>query len=182
MATFIDERDALANQYAADARTLREQHGDSPEFESLDDELRDRYRAADAALRARHKFSAGGPEASAGGMMENWFEKGKEAGKTEGWMTIEETLSETLARHKKVEGPIDLVLLDMEGWEGTDHFGILYASKMMKEASQECPTDLECAIDKFQDMKTQFWEGYLTGRKEIGIDIYQKAAGLLRRK
>lgn len=101
-----------------------------------------------------------------------WFDKGVEAGKTEGWMNVEETLSETLGAHRDlIKDATDLVWTDIDLWEETDHFNILCGSKMWEDAKGD--------IDVYSDLKAEFWEGYLTGRKEIGIDIYEKARELL---
>lgn len=102
-----------------------------------------------------------------------WFEKGIGAGKKDGWMDIENTISETLESHA-TKDYMELVQSDISLWETTDHFNILYGSKMLGAAKGN--------IDLFQDLKSEFWEGYLTGRKEIGIDIYQKAKDLIKER
>jgi len=101
-----------------------------------------------------------------------WFEKGIEAGKTDGWMDIENTLKETARDYPEIKDAHELVSTDIDLWEQTDHFNILYGSKMWQDAEGD--------IDIYSDMKSEFWEGYLAGRKEIGRDIYQIAKDLLK--
>ncbi|MBT9161231.1 MAG: hypothetical protein DDT26_02535 [Dehalococcoidia bacterium] len=99
-----------------------------------------------------------------------WFERGVEVGKTDGWMTVEDTIAEILERGQPQDAQ-DLVWRAIEEWEETDHFSIFYGSKMMEDARRD--------PDLYSEMKAEFWEGYLTGRKEIGVDIYKIAKALL---
>ncbi|MCL0079832.1 DUF192 domain-containing protein [Dehalococcoidia bacterium] len=103
-----------------------------------------------------------------------WFDRGVEAGKTDGWMTLEDTVGETLEDHPKIRDAAELVWTDIELWEETVHFQILYGSEMLEDAGGD--------IDLYSDLKAEFWEGYLTGRKEIGFDIYKIAAELIRQR
>jgi hypothetical protein len=106
-------------------------------------------------------------------LREKWYQKGIEAGKTDGWMNVEDTLPETLRDHRDViKSSEDLVWTDIDLWEQTDHFNTLYGSKMWRDAGGD--------IDVYYDLKSEFWEGYLTGRKQIGIDIYEKAKELFK--
>jgi len=89
-------------------------------------------------------------------------------------MNLEETLAEDIESHPEIKESAELVQLGLESWEGTDHFQILYGSKMMGDAGDDS--------DVLQENKNEFWEGYLTGRKAIGIDIYAKAKKLLAAK
>ena len=101
-----------------------------------------------------------------------WYDKGVEAGKKEGWMNVEDTLLETLEAHRSlIKDATDLVWTDIDLWEETDHFNILYGSKMRQDTGGD--------IDLYLDLKSEFWEGYLAGRKQLGIDIYQKAKELV---
>ena len=101
-----------------------------------------------------------------------WYDRGVEAGKTDGWMTVEDTLAETLEHHPEIKGAHDLVWTDIDLWMETDHFNILYGSKMWEDAAGDA--------DLYSDLESEFWEGYLAGRKAIGVDIYTKASELLK--
>jgi len=107
----------------------------------------------------------------------SWHDIGVHAGKTEGWMNLEETLAED-ADHYKGD-PEGLVQGGIEGWEQTDHFEIIYGSKMMGDAREEADQDQQEAIDLYMDKKSEFWEGYLQGRSAIGIDVYAMAREVL---
>lgn len=111
----------------------------------------------------------------------NWFTEGVKAGKTDGWMNLEETLSEDIDRLSRTADAAELVQTGTDGWEQTDHFRILYGAKMEGDARDVVGLggDGEEAIELVQDYHTEFWEGYLTGRKSIGVDIYAKAKKLL---
>ena len=104
--------------------------------------------------------------------LSQWFEKGVEAGKTDGWMDVENTLKETARDHPEIRDAHELVWTDIDLWEQTDHFNILYGSKMWQDARGD--------IDVYVDLKSEFWEGYLAGRREIGKDIYQIAKDLVK--
>ena len=101
-----------------------------------------------------------------------WYDRGVEVGKTDGWMTVEDTLAETLEQHPEIKELHDLVWTDIDLWMETDHFNILYGSKMWEDARG--------AADLYSDLESEFWEGYLAGRKAIGVDIYTKASELLK--
>lgn len=107
----------------------------------------------------------------------SWFDIGVHAGKSEGWMNLEETLAEDAEHHSG--GTDDLVQGGIEGWEQTDHFQIIYGSKMMERAREEAGQDQQEAIDLYLDMKSEFWQGYLDGRLKIGTDVYAEARKIL---
>jgi len=100
-----------------------------------------------------------------------WLERGIEAGRRDGWMDVEKTLKETAESHPEIKDPTNLVWTDIDLWEETDHFTILYGSKMWQDAEGD--------PDLYSDLKSEFWEGYLTGRKELGFDIYKIAREIL---
>ncbi len=102
----------------------------------------------------------------------HWFDRGVQAGRTDGWMDVENTLQETARTHPGLKDARELVWTDIDLWEETDHFNILYGSKMWQDARGD--TDL------YLDLKSQFWEGYLSGRKQMGRDIYRIAEELVR--
>ena len=102
----------------------------------------------------------------------NWHDIGVHVGKTDGWMNLEETLAEDMERHPTKDYQ-ELVQQGIAGWEETDHFEILYGSKMAERAKEEEGED--GWLDAYLDAQSEFWEGYLKGRKAIGIDIYAKA-------
>ena len=104
-------------------------------------------------------------------LKQKWFERGVAAGKADGWMAVEDTMTETLERDWPQDAQ-DLVQRTIDDWEGTDHFEILYGSKMREDARTD--------IDLYSDLKEEFWEGYLAGRKQIGIDIYKMAEDLIK--
>jgi len=114
-----------------------------------------------------------------------WHQQGVKAGKTEGWMNLEETLAEDLERHPQFTRDAgELVQTGIEGWEETDHFQMLYGSKMSGDARDEVKAGYlnDEAIEKWQGYKEAFWEGYLEGRMKIGVDIYKIANGLLAKR
>jgi len=113
-------------------------------------------------------------------MGKNWYQEGVKAGKTDGWMNLEETLAEDRERHPSfTSDPESLVQTSIDGWEETDHFSILYGQLMMDDAKDETEEeDGETWIDAYQDNKDAFWEGYLSGRKAKGRDIYALARKL----
>ncbi len=104
-------------------------------------------------------------------LMRKWYDKGVEAGRTDGWMDVENTMRQTLEAHPKIKDADDLIWTDVEGWEQTDHFSILYGSKMMADAEGD--------YDLYSDLKSEFWEGYFKGRMDIGIDIHKRARELV---
>lgn len=115
-------------------------------------------------------------------LYEKWLDRGVDAGQHEGWLNMEETLPETLQRYPKLCNTADdLIKLDQEEWEQTDHFNILYGNRMMKDAKLVAE-DMEDAFDIYQDLKDKFWEGYIYGRKQSGIDIYKIAEDLIKQK
>lgn len=107
-------------------------------------------------------------------LMRKWHERGIEAGRTDGWMDIEKTIKETAEKHPEIKEVSDLVLTDIDEWESTDHFRILYGSKIWEDAKGD--------ISLASDLKAEFWEGYLAGRKDIGMDIYKIASELVKSK
>jgi hypothetical protein len=111
----------------------------------------------------------------------NWHDEGVEAGKTDGWMNLEETLSADIEHHPAERDAVELVQAGIDGWEQTDHFTLLYGSKMWGDARDKVGADAdgEEVIEAYQDYRTEFWEGYLTGRKSIGVDVYARAKKLL---
>lgn len=114
----------------------------------------------------------------------DWFQKGVAAGKKDGWMDLENTVAETAAKHPEIKDPHELVWSDIDAWEETDHFSILYGSKMWDYARQTAAKsgledDPVFIATEYNDAKSEFWEGYLTGRREIGRDIYKIARGLI---
>jgi len=109
-----------------------------------------------------------------------WFEKGLQAGRGDGWMDVENTIKETAQKHPEIKDVHELVWTDIDLWEETDHFNILYGSKMWQDALAEAHGDREKAIDIYADLKSEFWEGYLAGRKEIGRDVYRIAGELVK--
>ncbi len=103
------------------------------------------------------------------------------AGRTEGWMNFEETLAEDRERHPSLtDDPGSLVQTGIDGWEETDHFSVLYGQPMMDDAKEEVGVEEldEDVLEKWQDNKEAFWEGYIAGRKSKGKDIYAIARRL----
>lgn len=113
--------------------------------------------------------------------MSKWYDIGVKAGKTEGWMNLEGTLAEDLERHS-IRDVEELVQRGIDNWEETDHFSILYGQKMLDDAREDAGEDENAWPDLYSDNKTEFWEGYLFGRKSIGRDVYAKAKELLAPK
>ncbi len=113
-------------------------------------------------------------------MTKNWYQEGVKAGKTDGWMDLENTLAEDRERHPSLTGDASsLVQTGIDGWEETDHFGILYGQPMSDDAKEESGGELDDdAIERYQDNKDAFWEGYIAGRKTKGKDIYAIARRL----
>jgi hypothetical protein len=114
-------------------------------------------------------------------MAKNWYDEGVKAGKTDSWMNLEETLAEDRKRHPSLTSDLgSLVQTGIDGWEETDHFHILYGKPMIDDAKDELGTDEfnDDVIEKWQDNKDSFWEGYIAGRKAKGKDIYALARKL----
>jgi hypothetical protein len=105
-----------------------------------------------------------------------WGEAGVKAGETEGWMNLEETLKEDLDMHPTTNF-VELVQNGIDGWQGTDHFQGLYGQKMADDARD--PDTYELDTDKYLDYREEFWEGYLEGRANKGIRIYNLAKKLI---
>jgi hypothetical protein len=99
-------------------------------------------------------------------------------------MSLEDTLAESKERHPSyATDPGSLVQTDIDGWEETDHFEILYGQPMMDDAKEESGGELDDdAIERYQDNKDAFWEGYIAGRKSKGKDIYAIARRLTATK
>lgn len=128
------------------------------------------------------RIDEGGEDTMSKKLQKYWRQQGVKAGKTEGWMNLEETLSEDIEHHPQFTRDAgELVQTGIEGWEETDHFQILYGSKMAADARDEVKADYlnDEAIEKWQDYKEAFWEGYLEGRMKIGVDVYKVANSLL---
>jgi uncharacterized membrane protein (UPF0127 family) len=100
-------------------------------------------------------------------LAQKWYQKGLEAGRTEVWMDLETTVKMVAEEHPEIKDAHELVWTDIEGWEQTDRFNLLYGSKMWDDAQGD--------VGLYLDLKSEFWEGYLAGRKEIGRDIYEIA-------
>jgi len=109
-------------------------------------------------------------------LLSKWYEKGIKAGKEDAWMDFENTLKDDKEKYnlKDVE---DLIEYGKDLWEETDHFRIIYGEEMMRDA-ERLAGDKEETIEIYLNLKNNFWEGFFTGRKEIGIDIYQIAENL----
>lgn len=105
-------------------------------------------------------------------LMSKWYNKGVEAGKTDTWMDMENTIKETAEKHPEIKDARYLVGEDFDSWEETDHFQIKYGSEMTKDAKGD--------IVLFDDLNSRFWNGYIDGKKEIGIDIYGIAGELVK--
>jgi uncharacterized membrane protein (UPF0127 family) len=101
-----------------------------------------------------------------------WYDKGVEAGKSDGWMDVENTIKETAQAYPEIKDAHELVWSDIDLWEQTDHFNILYGSKMWEDAHGD--------IDLYSELKDAFWQGYLTGRQEIGKDVFEAARQALK--
>ena len=114
-------------------------------------------------------------------LTDKWYKKGIEAGKSDDWMDLEGTIADTLEDNPELDDPDELVWTDIESWEETDHFSVLYGKPIWKDIF-EAIEDEDDRADAFTEVKTKFWEGYLQGRKEIGIDIYEKAKKLISEK
>ncbi len=96
-------------------------------------------------------------------------------------MNFEETLAEDRERHPSLtDDPGSLVQTGIDGWEETDHFSVLYGQPMMDDAKEEVGVEEldEDVLEKWQDNKEAFWEGYIAGRKSKGKDIYAIARRL----
>jgi len=153
---------------AGEAKTyLREKLSERGELYSSETEKRKKSAQSDFVKKLKE-------------LLDKWYKKGIEAGKNESWMNVEETLSETLEKMPELDDPVNLVWTDMEAWEETDHFSILYGRPMVEDISEVFED--EDKIDALVEVKTKFWEGYLQGRKEIGIDIYEEAKKLISEK
>ena len=118
-------------------------------------------------------------------MAENWYQRGVKAGKTEDWMNLEETLAEDRERHPRLTSePAELVQVGIDGWEETDHFSILYGQPMLDDARDAVGVDgmNDDVIERYQENKDEFWNGYIAGRKEVGKDVLAVARRLTRKR
>ncbi len=116
--------------------------------------------------------------------LSKWSDLGEKAGKTEAWLNLEETLKEDLDRHGQFARDAgELVQLGQESWEQTDHFTMLYGQTMLDDARDPDTDELgEDGIERYQELKDQFWEGYVNGRASIGKDVYKAAQKLIDKK
>ncbi len=90
-------------------------------------------------------------------------------------------LAEDLERHPKYARNVDeLIQTGIDGWEETVHFQMLYGQGMLDDARNEETGELD--PDKYIDLKSEFWEGYLEGRRSIGKDVYKVAKRLIAAK
>jgi len=108
-------------------------------------------------------------------------ELGLKAGKTDDWMDMEKSLEETNRDHGPFTEDMDLVMTDFEGWRETEHYQHFYLSKL-EEKLQELGITGDETLDYYGDFESGFLEGYLDGRKSIGIDIYDIAYKLIEKK
>ena len=120
-------------------------------------------------------------------MTKTWYKEGVHAGKTDGWMNLEETLPEDHESWPEVKDYEELVRRGMDEWEDTDHFRLIYGSKIMGDAEEATGMETGTLIndetfEKYSEFKDEFWEGYLAGRKSIGRDIYAMAKKLVSGK
>lgn len=103
-------------------------------------------------------------------MKTNWQDEGVKAGKTDGWMRLDESvMEEDLERHPKfARDPGELVTTAEDGWEATTHFEMKYGSGMVDDARDEETGEFD--PDAYIDNKTAFWEGFEEGQASLGKD------------
>jgi len=104
-------------------------------------------------------------------LTDKWYNRGVEAGKTDTWMDIENTIKETAEHHPEIKEEADLVFTDVEQWKQTDHYRIKYGNQMWKDAPNE---------EVYPELEVMFWQGYIEGRKQIGKDIFAIASELVK--
>lgn len=104
-------------------------------------------------------------------LKDKWYDKGVEAGKTDTWMDIENTIKETAERHPEITDEADLIFEDVEQWKQTDHYQINYGRPMWNDVQDS---------EIYPEVEVFFWNGYVTGRKQIGKDIYEIANELVK--
>lgn len=113
------------------------------------------------------------------------YDLGLEAGKTDGWMAMEDTLQETYDDHHPASVD-DLIQTDFQLWTGTDHFQILYRSKLIDKLNESIDGGAggmgEDYIDALSEFEDGFFGGYLEGRGSIGRDIYALAKKIIEGK
>ena len=98
-------------------------------------------------------------------LQEKWMDRGREAGKKDGWMTP--CVEEVEGYDKKED--VDVVQDDHDNWEETNHFQELYRKPMTNDIDELLGFEGEDYIDVIQTLITAFWEGY-----DETSDIYKK--------
>lgn len=104
-------------------------------------------------------------------LKDRWWDKGVEAGKTDTWMDIENTIKETAERHPEIKDAPDLIFEDVEQWKQTDHYRINYGLPMWNESVDS---------ETYSEVEVMFWDGYVTGKKQVGKDIFAIASELVK--
>ena len=94
-------------------------------------------------------------------LIKKWYERGKEAGKTDGWMT---PCFDGISDEDLTGDYGNMLCCFEEGWGVTDHYHIFYGQYIWSDAKDlELERDedgTEAFIDYKHDMGQSFWEGY----------------------
>lgn len=117
-----------------------------------------------------------------------WYEIGVKAGSEEFRVNLEKFTEEEL---EEARDEIELVELSARNWErSSKYFFYKYGEDMREdiykatlEEKKEAPpyeTTTEIFSRIAERVRKAFWEGYIEGRKQIGIDVYERARKALR--
>jgi len=116
-------------------------------------------------------------------LLNKWFEEGFKAGKTEKEMVIDrESLKDTFKRFGGFDDAYDLVGEEINGWEELNYYWDKYGNKMIDDAENYFGDNINSSDEVYNfymDLEAKFWDGYIEGRKAIGVDIYKIAEEII---
>ena len=109
------------------------------------------------------------------------YNLGLKAGENDHWMTCENTIEEEFYDDKP-NNYGELILRDRDSWEETEHFAVFYRKKIVANIKNTLKIlDRELYHEYYSDCISEFWEGYVEGRKNININIFAIAKNLYRK-
>ena len=117
-------------------------------------------------------------------LLNKWFREGFKAGKTEKEMVINrESLKDTFKRFGGFDDAYDLVGEEINGWEELNYYWNKYGNRMIDDAENyfggEYDIDSDEVHNLYIDLEAKFWDGYIEGRKAVGVDIYEIAEEII---
>jgi hypothetical protein len=119
-------------------------------------------------------------------LFNKWFGEGFKAGRTEKEMVIDkESLKDTFERFGGFDNVYDLVDEEINGWMELDYYWDKYGNEMLEDArnylSGEYDKDSDEVFIFYTELVNEFWDGYIKGRKIIGVDIYKIAEEIIEK-